>query len=52
MVKGISNYADGSESTTKNWNPFASANAASLVTKILNDPVVFKQWPHYQGNDS
>ncbi|CAH3186297.1 unnamed protein product [Porites evermanni] len=51
VVKGISSYADGRESTNEKWNQFASANAASLVAKILNDDVVFKRWPHYQGDD-
>ena len=50
VVKGIANYADGSVSTNENWSEFASANAASLVAKILNDAVVFQRWPHYQGN--
>ena len=51
VVKGIASYADGRENTNEKWNEFASANAASLVAKILNDDVVFKRWPHYQGND-
>ena len=51
VVKGISSYADGRETTNEKWSEFASANAASLVAKILNDDVVFKRWPHYQGND-
>jgi len=37
--------------TNENWSKFASANAASLVAKILHDAVVFQRWPHYQGND-
>ena len=52
VVKGIANYADGSVNTNENWSKFASANAASLVAKILNDAVVFQRWPHYQGNDA
>ena len=51
VVKGIASYADGRESTNEKWSEFASVNAASLVAKILNDDVVFKRWPHYQGND-
>ena len=51
VVKGIANYADGNLNTNENWREFASANAASLVAKILNDAVVFQRWPHYQGND-
>ena len=38
--------------TNENWSKFASANASSLVAKILNDAVVFQRWPHYQGNDA
>ena len=37
--------------TNENWSKFASANAASLVAKILNDAVVFQRWSHYQGTD-
>ena len=51
VVKGISSFADGRETTNEKWSEFASANAASLVANILNDDVVFKRWPHYQGND-
>jgi len=51
VVKGIASYADGRESTNEKWSELASANAASLVAKILNDDVVFKRWPHYQGKD-
>ena len=51
MVKGISNYADDNESMTEKWSSFASAMAASVVTNILSDHNVFKQWPHYQGTD-
>ena len=49
VVKGISNYADDNESMTEKWSSFASAMAASVVTNILSDHNVFKQWPHYQG---
>ena len=54
IVKGISNFADGDESTTDDWNPFASVMAASVVAKLLNESVVFKRWPrpHYQGDNS
>ena len=51
VVKGISSFADGRETTNEKWSEFASANAASLVANIFNDDVVFKRWPHYQGND-
>jgi len=32
-----------------NWSPFASVMAASVVAKLLKNPVVFKEWPHYKG---
>ena len=51
VVKGIDSYADAGESTNEKWSEFASVNAASLVAKILNDDVVFKRWPHYQGDE-
>ena len=48
-MKGIADYADGTESVSENWSPFASVMAASVVTKILNNPIIFQEWPHYQG---
>ena len=49
IVKGIADYADGAESITESWRPFASVMAASVVAHILNDPGVFRTWPHYGG---
>ena len=53
IVKGIVDYADGTESTTESWSPFASVMAASVVAHILRDPNVFRTWPHHQkeGNE-
>ena len=48
VVKGISGYADGTESK-ENWQTFASVTAASLVVSILNDCSIFGDWPHYKG---
>ncbi|KAL9978790.1 hypothetical protein ACROYT_G016350 [Oculina patagonica] len=48
VVKGIADFADGTENVSENWSPFASVMAASVVEKILSDPVVFHQWPHYK----
>ena len=48
VVKGISGYADGTE-TKENWQTFASVTAASLVVSILNDCSIFGDWPHYRG---
>ena len=50
VIKGVSDYADGTASSTKHWRPFASVMAASVVNNILREPVVFEQWPHYQTN--
>ncbi len=51
VIKGISDYADGTASLTEQWKPFASVMAASVVNNILREPVVFGQWPHYQISD-
>ena len=51
IIKGISDYADGTASSTEHWKPFASVMAASVVNNILREPVIFKQWPHYQKDD-
>ncbi|XP_078366414.1 NLR family CARD domain-containing protein 4-like isoform X2 [Oculina patagonica] len=47
VVKGITDYADGTECVSESWRPFASVMAASVVAKILSDPVVFRGWRHY-----
>ena len=49
IVKGIADYADGSQLASESWSSCASVMAASLVTHILNEPCVFHSWPHYQG---
>ena len=51
IVKGISDYADGTASSTEHWKPFASVMAASVVNNMLCVPVVFEDWPHYQKHD-
>ena len=50
IVKGIADYADGSQLASESWSSCASVMAASLVAYILSDPCVFHSWPHYQGN--
>ena len=50
IVKGIADYADCAQLTSEGWASCASVMAASLVTHILSDPVVFRSWPHYQGS--
>ena len=46
IVKGVASYFHQSQSGTSEWMSFASAMAASVVAKILNDPAVFREWPH------
>ena len=49
IVKGITDYADGSQLPSESWSSCASVMAASLVAHILSEPCVFNSWPHYQG---
>ena len=49
IVKGISHFFDDSNTPNESWKSFASIMAASLVSNMLSDPVVFKEWPHYEG---
>ena len=49
IVKGISHFSDDSNNPNESWKSFASIMAASLVSNMLNDPVVFNEWPHYEG---
>ena len=51
IVKGISHFSDDSNTSDESWKSFASIMAASLVSNMLNDPVVFKEWPHYEGKN-
>ena len=49
IVKGISHFSDDSNTPDESWKSFASIMAASVVSHMLNDPVVFRRWPHYEG---
>lgn len=50
IVKGIAGYGDRSQSSNyEEWMSFASAMAASVVAKVLADPFVFQEWPHYNS---
>ena len=51
VIKGISRYADTSAQSTEHWSQFSCAMAASVVNKILSEPSVFEDWPHYQSNN-
>ena len=52
IVKGIADYADGSQLSSESWSSCASVMAASLVAHILSEPWAFHSWPHYQGYSS
>ena len=52
IVKGVASYFHQSQSATSEWMSFASTMAASVVAKILNDPAVFRKWPHYNQGKS
>ena len=47
VVKGVASYFHQSHSATSEWLSFASTMAASVVAKMLSDPAVFREWPHY-----
>ena len=49
IVKGISHFYDDGNTPNEAWKSFASIMAASLVSNMLSDPVLFKEWPHYPG---
>ena len=51
-VKGVASYSHQSQSATSEWMAFACTMAASVVAKMLNDPVVFQEWPHYNQGKS
>ena len=50
VIKGVSDYANGSKNATgdRDWQPFASAMAASVVYNMFKYPDVLKHWPNYQ----
>ena len=49
IVKGIADFADGSQLVSESWSSCASVMAASFVAHILSEPCVYHSWPHYQG---
>ena len=49
VIKGVSDFADGTKSATDAWKPFASVMAASLTAHILSDPSAFEDLAHYEG---
>ena len=44
VIKAVSNFADGSKDVSKDWQPFSSAMAASVVYNMFKHPVVLKDW--------
>lgn len=53
IIKGVASYGDPTQSSSSEWASFASTMAASVVAStILNDPAVFKEWPHYNKGES
>ena len=52
IVKGVSHFSNDLDPPNNLWKSFASTMAASLVSNMLNDPLVFKDWPHFDGKFS
>ena len=48
IVKGVASYFHQGQPATDEWMSFASTMAASVVAKMLNDPTVFLEWPHFK----
>ena len=46
VVKGIKDFADETQYSSKKWKQIACVMAASVVANILNDPSIFQDWPH------
>ena len=49
VVKGIKDFVDETHPSSKKWNEIACVMAASVVANILNDPVIFQDWPHFNA---
>ena len=45
VVKGVASFVNQTQLSSE-WMSFASTMAASVVAKMLNNPVVFQEWPH------
>ncbi|XP_044166081.1 uncharacterized protein LOC122950022 [Acropora millepora] len=52
IVKGVASYFHQSQSATSEWVSFASSMAASVVAKMLIDPIVFQKWRHHNQGKS
>ena len=49
IVKGVCHFINDPDPPDELCKSFASTMAASLVSNMLNDPLVFKDWPHFDG---
>ena len=49
VVKGIKDFFEGKHSSSKKWKEVACVMAASVVAKILNNPIIFQDWPHFNA---
>ena len=49
VVKGIKDFVDEMQSSSKKWKEVACVMAASVVANILNDPNIFQDWPHFNA---
>ena len=52
IVKGVSHFTNDHDPPNNLWKSFACTMAASLVSNMLNDALVFKDWPHFDGKFS
>ena len=48
-VKGIKDFIDDKQPSSEKWEEVACLMAASVVAKILSDPVMFQDWPHFNA---
>ncbi|XP_068700150.1 uncharacterized protein [Montipora foliosa] len=46
VVKGVASFVNQTQLSRSGWMSFASTMATSVVAKMLNNPVVFEEWPH------
>ena len=49
VIKGVCAFVHGVASTNDSWKTFACVMAASVVSNILRNSFVFRDWPHYGG---
>ena len=49
VIKGVCGFLRGIASTKDSWKTFACVMAASVVSNILRNSFVFRDWPHYGG---